>query len=128
MNPPLKLYIKKCCLIKIFRKSVINNDDLYAYLFIPYTNELGDLYIAYLEAPKSVLMQYFINPKNEIVELLEFSKLLHFEPAKYISEDRMEEIKGFYSKAKNYSNIFPIKFRNASNDNYSLRELSNNIL
>lgn len=116
MKTPLRLLIKKCCLLSICRKSKTFRNNEFVYLFIPYKDEKDDRYVAYVEAPKAVLINLFSEQENYILDLLDFSKLLHIEPQQNINEERLIEIEDFYCKcrdSKNYvDNVFYVDFRN----------------
>lgn len=114
MNTPLKLLIKKCCLLKICKNSKTFRNEDSVYLFIPYVEESGERLIAYLQAPKEILIGLFSDKENYILDLLDFCELLHIEPQSYITEERLMEIEDFYCKCREsvgyYNSFLPAQF------------------
>ena len=100
---PQEIYIKRKTLSKIAGKKKKKNEansESYKYLFIPYQDEFGQFYHAYIEADKKYL-EYLINQSNdEFIELVRNFKILHIEPGKYISGKRRKEIGAFFDACR----------------------------
>lgn len=101
---PEQIIINKHSFAEICTGSNAERSDEFMYIFVPYRNDEGNFFNAYVEVNKKYLQYLLERSEDNVVDLVSNFKILHIEPGSYVSQARRDEISDFFDACRDFIN------------------------